>query len=62
MKYPLCLPSDLAEQKAIADVLSKADSEIDLLNQQLDLLKEQKRGLMQKLLTGEVRVNVDRKD
>lgn len=62
LKYPLCLPSDLAEQKAIADVLSKADSEIDLLNQQLDLLKEQKRGLMQKLLTGEVRVNVDRKD
>lgn len=53
------LPTDLEEQKAIADVLSKADSEIDLLNQQLDLLKEQKRGLMQKLLTGEVRVKVD---
>ena len=50
---------DLAEQKAIADVLSKADSEIDLLNQRLDVLKEQKRGLMQKLLTGEVRVKVD---
>lgn len=50
---------DLAEQKAIADVLSKADSEIDLLNQRLDVLKEQKRGLMQKLLTGEIRVKVD---
>ena len=37
-----------------------ADSaEIDLLNQQLDVLKEQKRGLMQKLLTGEIRVKVD---
>lgn len=59
LKYPLCLPADLAEQKAIADVLSKADAEIDLLNQQLDVLKEQKRGLMQKLLTGEVRVKVD---
>lgn len=61
-KFPLLLPNDLAEQKAIADVLSKADSEIDLLNQQLDVLKEQKRGLMQKLLTGEMRVNVDKKD
>ncbi len=53
------IPFDSAEQKAIADVLSKADAEIDLLNQQLDLLKEQKRGLMQKLLTGEIRVKVD---
>lgn len=59
LKYPLCLPADLAEQKAIADVLSKADSEIDLLNQQLNVLREQKRGLMQKLLTGEIRVKVD---
>lgn len=53
------VPTDTAEQKAIADVLSKADSEIDLLNQRLDVLKEQKRGLMQKLLTGEIRVKVD---
>ncbi len=58
-KFSLLLPDDFTEQKAIADVLSKADSEIDLLNQQLDLLKEQKRGLMQKLLTGEIRVKVD---
>lgn len=50
---------DFEEQKAIADVLSKADSEIDLLNQQLNVLREQKRGLMQKLLTGEIRVKVD---
>lgn len=53
------VPTDTAEQKAIADVLSKADAEIDLLNQRLDVLKEQKRGLMQKLLTGEIRVKVD---
>ncbi len=58
-KFSLLLPDDFTEQKAIADVLSKADSEIDLLNQQLDLRKEQKRGLMQKLLTGEIRVKVD---
>lgn len=53
------LPNDVAEQEAIAEVLTKADTEIDLLNQQLDVLKEQKRGLMQKLLTGEIRVKVD---
>ena len=53
------LPNDIAEQEAIAEVLTKADAEIDLLNQQLDVLKEQKRGLMQKLLTGEIRVKVD---
>lgn len=53
------IPSDSAEQKAIADVLSKADAEIDLLNLRLDVLKEQKCGLMQKLLTGEIRVKVD---
>lgn len=59
LRVKLTMPSDMAEQKAIADVLSKADAEIDLLNQQLDVLKEQKRGLMQKLLTGEIRVKVD---
>ena len=46
----------LDEQKAIADILSKADEEINLLNKQLDLYTEQKKGLMQNLLTGKVRV------
>lgn len=46
-------------QSKIVSILSRADAEIDLLNQQLDVLKEQKRGLMQKLLTGEIRVKVD---
>lgn len=46
----------LDEQRRIAKVLSTADREIALLNRQLDLLKKQKRGLMAKLLTGEVRV------
>ncbi len=61
LRVKLTMPSDMAEQKAIADVLSKADAEIDLLNQQLAVSKEQKRGLMQKLLTGEIRVKVDDK-
>lgn len=46
-------------QSKIVSILSRADAEIDLLNQQLDVLREQKRGLMQNLLTGEIRVKVD---
>jgi len=46
----------LDEQKKIANLLSTADKEIDLLKQELSLLKEQKKGLMQLLLTGIVRV------
>lgn len=57
-KYDICMPFNLDEQKAIADILCKADEEIELLNKQLDLYTEQKKGLMQNLLTGKVRVTV----
>lgn len=53
------IPSDISEQQAIADVLSTADDEIDLLNKKLILFKEQKKGLMQQLLTGNIRVKVN---
>jgi type I restriction enzyme S subunit len=52
----VCPP--LPEQKKIAEILSKADEEIDLLNQELEKLKMQKKGLMQKLLTGVWRVKL----
>jgi type I restriction enzyme S subunit len=52
------LPS-VPEQRRIAAVLSACDREIELLQKQLEALKEQKRGLMQKLLTGEVRVKAE---
>ncbi len=52
------LPS-ISEQQAIADVLSKADEEIELLNKKLEAFKEQKKGLMQQLLTGKIRVKVN---
>lgn len=58
-KMKLYLPSDISEQQAIADVLSTADDEINLLNQKLEALKEQKKGLMQQLLTGKIRVKVN---
>ncbi|WP_066358305.1 restriction endonuclease subunit S [Aliarcobacter cryaerophilus] len=56
-KMKLKLPS-LPEQQKIAEVLSLADDEINLLKNELEELKLQKKALMQKLLTGEVRVKV----
>jgi type I restriction enzyme, S subunit len=52
---PLKLPS-VDEQNRIDAVLAVFDREIDLLRRELDALKTQKKGLMQKLLTGQVRV------
>lgn len=58
-KCLLYIPSDISEQQAIADVLSTEDDEINLLNQKLEALKKQKKGLMQQLLTGQIRVKVN---
>ena len=46
----------LKEQQKIAEVLTACDDEINLLNLKLENLKKQKQGLMQKLLSGKVRV------
>lgn len=51
------LPS-IQEQEKIAEVLSLADEKINLLKNELEELKLQKKSLMQKLLTGQVRVKV----
>ena len=51
-----------AEQKKIASVLSNADRETELLEQQLADLKQEKKALMQQLLTGKRRVKVDDKE
>lgn len=48
----------LLEQQKIAAVLSIADKEIAIHQNQLTTLKQQKKGLMQQLLTGKKRVNV----
>lgn len=52
----LLMPQDIEEQKRIAQVFNLLDKEISLLQQQLDAFKEQKKGLMQQLLTGKVQV------
>ena len=48
----------IAEQKAIAEVLTAADNEIATHRKKLDALRLQKRGLMQQLLTGKTRVKI----
>jgi type I restriction enzyme, S subunit len=57
-KEKIKIPPTVDEQEKIVDMLSASDREIELLEKQLEALKEQKRGLMQKLLTGEVRVKI----
>ncbi|MBN2104082.1 restriction endonuclease subunit S [bacterium] len=49
----------IEEQKQIAEILNIAIIEIDILKQMMKKYKEQKRGLMQKLLTGQWRVKCD---
>ena len=51
----LAVPNN-QEQTAIAQVLTAADREVELAQQKLELLRQQKRGLMQQLLTGKKRV------
>ena len=57
LEFHILIPS-LKEQTAIANVLSAADREIDLLRQNIEAEKQKKKALMQLLLTGIVRVNV----
>jgi len=47
------------EQQKIASMLTAGDKEIDVLEQQLADLKQEKKALMQQLLTGKRRVKVD---
>lgn len=48
----------LVEQKKIASALSLADQEIEKLKNKIDCLKQEKKSLMQQLLTGKRRVKV----
>ena len=57
-KAKMNIPS-LPEQNAIANILTAADKEIELAKSKLELLRSQKSGLMQQLLTGKTRVKID---
>ena len=54
-KYPISLPT-MNEQIEIATILSDMDVEIKTLEEKLSKYQEVKRGLMQELLTGKIRL------
>ena len=58
LQLQMSLPS-IEEQTAIAQVLQTADKELQLLKSKLAHLKEQKKGLMQVLLTGKKRLKIN---
>ncbi|UUS62228.1 MULTISPECIES: restriction endonuclease subunit S [unclassified Acinetobacter] len=53
LKFP-----SFKEQQKIAKIISVADKEIETLQKKLDCLKQEKKALMQQLLTGKKRVKV----
>lgn len=55
-KLHLTVPKDKKEQEAIAEILTVADQEIQILQKELDQEQQKKKALMQLLLTGVVRV------
>ena len=55
----IALPNTLKEQKQIVSILQSIDKRIDSVSDKLKLIKNIKKALMQDLLTGKVRVNVD---
>lgn len=57
-EYPLMLPSS-DEQQKIVQVLTAADKEIEHLESKLGHFQQEKKALMQQLLTGKRRVKVD---
>ena len=56
VEFELNIPKSIKEQEKIGGYLSLLDEEIDNLKNQKELIKEMKRGAMQKLLSGEVRL------
>jgi len=55
-KYSVAAPPTLAEQTAIAAVLSDMDAEIEALEARRDKTRALKQAMMQELLTGRIRL------
>lgn len=56
INFPIFIPYNIAEQTAIANVLSDMDEEIEALKKKLKKVEFIKQGMMQKLLIGEIRL------
>ncbi len=55
-EYVISIPPTLEEQKAIAQILSDMDAEIETIEKKRDKYKAIKQGIMQELLTGKTRL------
>jgi type I restriction enzyme S subunit len=53
------IPQSLEEQKGIAEVLSSCDEDIAVLHDEREALQRQKKGVMQRLLRGKIRVSTE---
>ena len=60
-KFKIIVPT-LTEQQEIARILSTIDRKLDHLHTQKAQTQQLKKGLMQKLLTGQIRVQPDPQD
>lgn len=58
MSLSMDLPP-IEEQNKIVTIISSACKDIELAKQKLELFRQQKHGLMQQLLTGKKRVNIN---
>lgn len=58
LRIKIPVPTELEEQARIGSVIANIDRQIDLLQSLRNQIETQKRGLMQKLLTGELAVPV----
>jgi type I restriction enzyme S subunit len=56
LEHPITFPDLPAEQSFIAAILSEIDSEIQMLETKLNKVRKIKDGMMQKLLTGSIRL------
>jgi type I restriction enzyme S subunit len=54
--FTIPIPSDIAEQVAIAEVLTHMDEELEALEQRRDKTRALKQAMMQELLTGRTRL------
>lgn len=54
--HKILIPSKIEEQTAIATVLSDMDAEITALEARRDKTRDIKQGMMQELLTGQIRL------
>lgn len=59
LKWPFNIPP-LSEQRRIVEILDLARREVELLEQQVQVLRQEKAALMADLLTGKRRVRLDR--